>query len=246
MTETNETIAVKDMLSAASPLIKSLVETFVTPKLVAFRDKFKSELKITDLPSESNFTEYFYRTYKKLAVINTLVFNNSQRLLNDIFVPLTLVSTNDKKIKIKVSGFPQKISDEFGNILVTDTAGMGKSTLMKTIFIDSINSNRGGIPIFIELRRLTAEKKVVNEIQEQLNSINKNFDEEILLKLLAEGVLLLFLMAMMKSHLKTEISLQQIYKNLFPRLQIIVFLSHRDLKRRSQALGIFRNSRLSP
>jgi len=192
MTEMNDTIAIKDMLSAASPFIKTLVDTFVTPKLTAFRDKFKAEKNIKYIPTESHFTEYFHRTYKKLAVINTLVFNNSQRLLTEIYLPLTLTITNDRKIKTKVSGFPKNISDEFGNILVTDTAGMGKSTLMKTIFIDTINKNIG-IPIFIELRRLTNSKKIIQEIQEQLNSIDKNFDTDLLLELLAEGGFIIIL-----------------------------------------------------
>ncbi|POS00612.1 NACHT domain-containing protein [Flavobacterium croceum DSM 17960] len=192
MTDVNDTVGLKDLLTTASPLIKSLVDTFVAPKLVAFRDKLKDNKNINLVPTESHFTEYFHRTYKKLAVVNTLVFNNSQRFLSDIFLPLTLTNTNDKKVKTKINGFPSSISDEYGNILITDTAGMGKSTLMKTIFIDVINKNIG-IPIFIELRRLTTEKKLLQEIQEQLNSIDKNFDKDLLLELLSEGGFIIIL-----------------------------------------------------
>lgn len=192
MTDMNDSIAIKDLLTLASPLIKSLVDTFVTPKLELFRTKIGKEKNNTFIPTEEHFTEYFHRTYKKLAVVNTLVFNNSQRLLSDIFLPLTLTSTNDKKIKVKVSGFPTKISDEFGNILITDTAGMGKSTLMKTIFIDTITKNIG-IPIFVELRRLNRSKKLIDEIKEQLNSIDKNFNSDLLLELLAEGGFIIIL-----------------------------------------------------
>lgn len=188
----NDTVALKDLLTVTSPLIKSLVDTFVTPKLVSFRDKLKDNKSVNLIPTESHFTEYFHRTYKKLAVVNTLVFNNSQRFLSDIFIPLTLTNTNDKKVKTKVNGFPTSISDEYGNILITDTAGMGKSTLMKTIFIDIINKNIG-IPIFIELRRLTAEKKILQEIQEQLNSIDKKFDKDLLLEFLNEGGFIIIL-----------------------------------------------------
>jgi hypothetical protein len=186
MIDSNDSIALKDALAVASPFIKSLVDTFVTPKLEIFRDKNKNSNKNSFIPTEENFSEYFHRTYKKLIVLNTLVFNNSQRFLNDIFLPLTLSPTNDRKTKIKVNGFPETISDEFGNILITDTAGMGKSTLMKKIFIDSVHNNYG-IPIFIELRRLNKGKTILNEIQEQLNSINKDFDSDLLLNLLAEG-----------------------------------------------------------
>jgi len=192
MAEFNDTIALKDLLSTASPLIKSLVDVFVTPKLISFREKHQYRKNIESVPTESHFKEYFHRTYKKLIVVNTLVFNNSQRFLSDIFIPLTLTNTNDGKIKVKVSGFPTCISDEFGNILITDTAGMGKSTLMKNIFIDIINRNIG-IPIFIELRRLTAEKKLLQEVQEQLNSIDRNFDRDLLLELLSEGGFIIIL-----------------------------------------------------
>ena len=189
--ELNNTIEIKDIIATASPVIKSLVDTFVTPKLVAFRDKNKKASEQA-LPSSEDFLEYYHRTYKKLVVVNTLVFNNSQRLLPDIYIPLTISSTHDEKIRSKVNGFPQKVSDEFGNLLITDTAGMGKSTMMKTIFLDCISSNIG-IPIFIELRRLNSEKSIVDEIKEQLNSLNKNFDTQLLLNLLADGGFIIIL-----------------------------------------------------
>lgn len=193
MTEINDSIAVKDMISAASPVIKVLVETFVKPKLESFRKKFTSvDLTKTYIPTEEHFQEYYHRTYKKLAVINTLVFNNSQRFLKDIYLPLTLSSTNDEKIKYQINSYPEKLCYEYGNILITDTAGMGKSTLMKRIFIDIVDQNIG-IPIIVELRRLNKNKTIISEIQEQLNSINKEFDSELLSELLSEGGFIIIL-----------------------------------------------------
>jgi hypothetical protein len=62
----------KDILLVASPLINSLVDTFVTPKLVSFRKRF--EVKSDSFfPTEENFQEYYHRTFKKLIVVNTLV-----------------------------------------------------------------------------------------------------------------------------------------------------------------------------
>lgn len=175
-----------EVIAVASPLIKTIVDTFVKPKLEAFRDRnLISEHEF--LPSDENFQEYYHRTFKKLIVINTLVFNNSQKLLTDIYVPLTIRSTGSVKIFEKIIGYPTKISDRFGNVLITDTAGMGKSTLMKYIFIDLITKKEQGIPIFIELRRLNKEKKLLQEIQEQLNSINRKFRSDLLLELMAEG-----------------------------------------------------------
>jgi len=192
MMDPNDSVALKDVISIASPFIKTLVETFVAPKLRDFRDRNKDNNDIEYLPTDEHFKEYYHRTFKKLIVVNTLVFNNSQKFLPDIFLPLTISSKDSKIPKVKVSGFPEKLSDKFGNILITDTAGMGKSTLMKTIFIDSIYTNVG-IPLFIELRRLNKKKTIIDEIKEQLNSINKNFNSELLLDLLAEGEFIIIL-----------------------------------------------------
>ena len=171
MIEQSDANTMKDILTTASPLIKALVDTFVKPKLESFREKISKLGKEYYIPTEDEFTEYYYRTYKKLAVVNTLVFNNSQRFLKDIYLPLTLASTNDDKIKEKVLSYPHKISKEYGNILITDTAGMGKSTLMKRIFIDVVESNIG-IPLIIELRRLSKQKSLISEIQ-RTTKLNK-------------------------------------------------------------------------
>jgi len=175
----------RNVIAVTTPLIKSIVDVFVTPKLKAIRDKDKNK----KLPTERNFTEYLERTFKKLAVINTLVFHNSQRLLNDIYIPLTI--GNHRK-EVTIDNYPQELSDDFHNILITDTAGMGKSTMMKKIFISAIYENCG-IPLFIELRRLNKGKKLIDEIQEQLSPLEKDFDRQLLLELLAQGDFIIIL-----------------------------------------------------
>jgi len=192
MIDSNDSIALKDMLTITSPVIKSLVDTFVTPKLEKLRDKFSKSNEIGKIPTDEDFTEYYHRTFKKLIVVNTLVFNNSQKLLNDIFIPLTISSTSYNKVSYEIDSFPQEILDEYSNVLITDTAGMGKSTLMKKIFLEAINEVNG-IPIFIELRRLTKNKKLIQEIQEQLNSANKNFDVDLLMELICGGGFIIIL-----------------------------------------------------
>jgi len=184
-----ESETLRNVIAVATPLIKSIVDVFVTPKLEAIRDKDKNK----KLPTERNFTEYLDRTFKKLAVINTLVFHNSQRLMNDIYIPLTISQTNgNNRKKVTIENYPQKLSDEFHNILITDTAGMGKSTMMKKIFISAIYENCG-IPLFIELRRLNKGKKLIDEIQEQLSPLEKDFDRQLLLELLVQGDFIIIL-----------------------------------------------------
>ena len=187
MTETNESLPVKEILIAASPFIKAVVDTYVTPKLEILKKRFSLDYKKYHVLTEEHFSEYFYRTYKRVSIINTLVFNNSQRFIKDIYLPLTLLrKTNNKEQKYKIQSFPQELLTKYEKLLITDNAGMGKSTLVKKIFLDTIDEKKG-IPILVELRRLSKDKKIINEIQEQLNSLAKDFDNNLLLELLTQG-----------------------------------------------------------
>lgn len=182
----SDSIVLKDIITATSPLIKSVVDIFLAPKLEKLKNRLSVDYKKYIIPTEAHFKEYFFRSYKKYSVLNTLVFSNSQRLLKDVYIPLTLRLSSEKDIKYSIDGFPIAIVSTYKKVLITDTAGMGKSTMMKRIFLDIIDNSRG-IPIMIELRRLSKEKRLIQELHEQLNSINKGFDEKLLLELIREG-----------------------------------------------------------
>ncbi|MBO9703708.1 MAG: NACHT domain-containing protein, partial [Sporocytophaga sp.] len=187
MIETNESLPVKEMLAVASPFIKAVVDTYVTPRLENLKKRFTLDYNKYHVPTGEQFSEYFYRTYKRVSIVNTLVFNNSQRFIKDIYLPLTLVEWNNKKVvKYKVLSFPLELLNKYEKLLITDNAGMGKSTLVKKVFLDTIDEKRG-IPILIELRRLSKDKTIISEIQSQLNSLAKDFDNSLLLELLTEG-----------------------------------------------------------
>ena len=113
--------------------------------------------------------------------MNTLVFKNEQRLLKDLYIPLTLVRDDYPKKKdkeqTKVDKYPADLIRNYNKILITDTAGMGKSTLTKRLFLDVIE-NGYGIPIYIEMRRLKKDRPILLEIQEQINSLTKEFDRK--------------------------------------------------------------------
>jgi len=193
MIETNDTLPVKEILTAAGPFIKAVVDTYVTPKLENLKKRFTLDYNKYHVPTEEHFSEYFYRTYKRVSIINTLVFNNSQRFIKDIYLPLTLVEKTEKKeIKHKIQSFPSELLNKYEKLLITDNAGMGKSTLVKKIFLDTIDEKKG-IPLLIELRRLSKDKTIIAEIQEQLNSLAKDFNNSLLLELLTEGGFVIFL-----------------------------------------------------
>ena len=188
----DSSLPLKEILVAAAPAIKSIVDVYVTPNLEKFKSRFSADYQKHHVPLERHFQEYFNRAYKKLCIVNTLVFNNSQRLLSDIFIPLTIELRKDndlkgnKKIEYTINQFPTSLLTKFEKVLITDTAGMGKSTLMKRMFIQAIEE-RIGIPIFIELRRLNKGNDVVQEILSQISPLESTFDKNLFLELVREG-----------------------------------------------------------
>lgn len=187
-----QTLIIKEALSHARPVIKSVVDIFIAPKLQKIKSNIDAKNNKSNLLTETHFSEYYYRTYKKFSIANTLVFHNSQKLLKDIFIPLTIINQSNKQEHYKIEGYNQQIINKHKKILITDTAGMGKSTVVKRVFLDTIDKSIG-IPIIIELRRLNKEKKIIDEIIEQLSPINNTIDCNILYELINEGDFIFFL-----------------------------------------------------
>ena len=81
------------------PMVEGIVNKLVIPKLEQLATRIGLEYDKLLIPKGEHFEEYFYRTYKKYSIINTLVFKNNQRQLKDIYVPLTLAKMFIMEIK---------------------------------------------------------------------------------------------------------------------------------------------------
>jgi hypothetical protein len=193
-----ETAATAAIVSAAKPLVKPFVEKYVTSKLQDFAEWCKKKYKEVMIPTSEHFQEYLERSYDKYSIVNTLVFHNSQRQLKDIYVAQTLIKENrieDDLEKTKIDKLPAELIKKYQKILINDTAGMGKSTIMKRMFVDLIDKGLDvvGIPIYIELNKLNKAHTILTEIQEVLNSLSEEIDKGLLLKLIQTGGFIFFL-----------------------------------------------------
>jgi hypothetical protein len=191
MLDLETSVSTGDFLRAATPFIKSIVDTFISPKLEKAKKRLSNNYKTTATPYDEHFTEYMHRTFKRVSVLNTLVFKNSQILLKDIYLPLTLkridiTDTSDAAEQYKLIDYPSKMLKSYERVLIIDSAGMGKSTISKKVFIDTIESKKG-VPVLIELRRLNKEKTILNELKEQLNTLSEDFDNNLLMELIESG-----------------------------------------------------------
>lgn len=183
------------LTTTAKPLIDILIKDIIAPKIKKFTEKCELKYKEYLIPIGEHFEEYLYRSFKKYSIINTLVFKNEQRLLKDLFIPLTLIKDDHQKRpaeQTKIDKYPVDLVKAYNKVLITDTAGMGKSTLTKRLFLDVIE-NGYGIPIYIEMRRLKRNRSILQEINEQINSISKDFDTRLLLEFIQTGEFIFFL-----------------------------------------------------
>lgn len=173
----------------SQPIITEFVKKIITPKLDSFIKSCKLKYNELLIPKSEHFQEYLYRTYNKYSIINTLVFKNEQRLLKDIYIPLTIcknaLNKQDSE-KETINGYPTHLMTKYNKILITDTAGMGKSTLTKRIYLDIIEQGYG-IPIYIEMRRLNSKRPILDEIREQISALNKDFDLDLLYLFIQTG-----------------------------------------------------------
>ena len=183
-----------EMMQAAAPV----VEPLVTPLLKKFAKKCRIAYKDLMIPRAEHFQEYLKRKYADFSIISTLIFPNSQRKLKEIYVAQSLVKLNyftkDKEIT-KIDKFPTSLIKKYNKILIKDTAGTGKSTIMKFMFNELIDQGLKdlGIPIFIELNKLNEKHTILYEIQKELSPFSEKFDNDLLLYFIETGGFIFFL-----------------------------------------------------
>lgn len=175
-------------------IVKSLMDSCVIPALTSFGKRLKLMGKIMAIPTEKHFESYYTRIYENLNAMNTLALRNQQLKLKDVYIPLTIHTEfsdlnqthGNKATSFKVDKFPYDIIRHYKRVIITDTAGMGKSTLAKFLFL-KLEEDALGIPIFIELRKLSKKNTLLDEIISQLNGMSGEFDKELLLGLFKKG-----------------------------------------------------------
>lgn len=166
-------------------IVAPLVTTWLSPKLESFTQKLGTKKHVVEHTLESKFTEYLSRTYEKNSYMNTIIFRNVPQKIEDLYIPLTL-RTKEEISDIIMDDDISEFFRSFDKVLITDSAGMGKSTLLKWIFRKGVEFNIG-IPIFIELRKLSKNNTVIDELFKELNSINEEYDKEFILELIHKG-----------------------------------------------------------
>lgn len=171
-----------------SKLISSLIGDILKPKISSIIELAqKSVTKKFNILShdfyENRFNDYLSRRYLKYFTIETLVIPNYQMSFDNIYLPLTIKSNNEE---ILINHYPEELFSKYFRIIIQDTAGMGKSMIIRKIFLETIRNN-SKIPVLIELRKLNKENTILKEFLNQINSINEKCEELFVLELINRG-----------------------------------------------------------
>lgn len=152
---------------AAKVAATTIAKPFITSSM-------KGVKNLTDPVLDSlidRFSEYIHVQLNKHSYLNTLVFGN-QTPLENLYIPLTIIpctqNKEDNSDEITLDHYSPDFLPKFKRVLITDTAGMGKSTLLRFIFIKCVEEDTS-IPIFIELRQLKENNGILQIVQSQLN-----------------------------------------------------------------------------
>lgn len=164
----------------AFDIAKVAVTTLVKPALTTAFSGFKSLTKLVVDQFGDRFSEYVIQQAVRHSKLSTIVFGH-QKSLEDLYIPLTVIPASPKdqreqREEIRIDRFHTALLPAERRILITDTAGMGKSTLSKFLFLQCLKSAYA-IPIFLELRNLSERNPATTSIQRQLNNIPVSEDE---------------------------------------------------------------------
>ena len=94
------------------------------------------------------FKQYAKNAHEKYSKIKTILYRVEPKYIYDFFVTPTLRKKEEQFIDADSA---VRITDVSNFVLIQGTGGIGKSTLLKHLFIDELK-NHDLIPIFIELK----------------------------------------------------------------------------------------------
>ncbi|MEZ0485456.1 NACHT domain-containing protein [Fibrella aquatica] len=177
------------MLEAGKYAIEPFISALLKSKVDSMSKWFKNKEKNKEISAElieAKFRNYLTRSYIDFNKMNVLVFPNQQINIKSIYVPLSIRSSEKHMKSFLIDQFKEEYIKPYQKLLISDTAGMGKSTLTKWIALSLIEQNLS-IPVVVELRHLKKKNSLLENILDQINGLNNTVDRDLVVKLLDSG-----------------------------------------------------------
>lgn len=166
-------------------VIDLVFDKFIIPKLDKVLNGPKDLFILLDL-----FKEYLNKRYENDKYMNTIVFHKETKTIDELYIPLTIVQ-NGKRNNIVINENMKNIFEEPNKMLIIDTAGTGKSTLVKFLSLICIRKE-WGIPLVIELRKIEKAQSIMSYIIQEIQLSNSKIEEVDILDIFRRGGFILF------------------------------------------------------
>lgn len=174
-----------DINKIAVELVNQHIEAFVNKGRTLFKgagDKIRLHL-------DRSYKSYLTCVVDRYSKSKSFFIHDQPTYLYDFYVPL---GVSCGETKINKAAFNEILSTNTF-VIITATAGSGKSILMRHLFLDSILQNKK-IPIFVELRELNQrEKPLLELLKDSLYSNRFELDSEFIDRALKAGHFAIFL-----------------------------------------------------
>ena len=135
-----------DILSIGA--VKTILEKYADPIINKVAEISKGEWEKFKVDFDLVFVEYIKNAYDKYSKIKTILYRTEPKYIYDFFEVPLLQKSHSKEFAVDSVEDILNISNF---VIIQGTGGIGKSTLMKHLFISELE-NKDLIPIFIELK----------------------------------------------------------------------------------------------
>lgn len=172
--------------------IKQILEKYTEPIISGIVKLSKTEWEKFKVDFDIAFIKYLENSYEKYSKIKTLLYRTEPKFIYDFFeVPILEKSGQD----FFKADNADDILDISRFVIVQGTGGIGKSTLMKHLFISELQ-NKDLIPIFIELKDInnfTNDYELEDIVFEKLSDLGSGLNRDYLIYALKSGCFLFLL-----------------------------------------------------
>ncbi len=159
--------------------------------------------EIYHLIDNEKYSDYFERATDRYATLKTLLYADHPRPFYDFYVENNIRSKSMKQNgeptpfrRLIVGANVEKLTSRFHYFIICGTGGLGKSMMMRHLFLDAINNydELHYIPVFIPLKDYDdTYETLFDYVYAKFASIGADIkDEQLKAELIAGNVLLLF------------------------------------------------------
>lgn len=171
---------------------QSILERYAEPIIKKIAEVSKDEWEKFKIDFDISFRTYIKNSYEKYSKVKTVLYRTEPKYIYDFFEIPFLQREHNNFIKASDADCILDISNF---VIIQGTGGIGKSTLMKHLFINELEL-KNLVPIFLELKdinELENEYEINDIIFEKVNNLGSNLDKKYLEYALNSGCFLFLL-----------------------------------------------------